>query len=163
MKYDVLLMWLTVQVACNSSIGFHSKLCVEEWDEVLIVLRELPLELLVWVLVCDTLNSKQALELFPSLQLYWWRRESVKRAEVTWAEVARPEGGGRSHDMGGSFHLDCCDEVENGRFFVSNKSRELLVPGLHHVVRPVHVKVGALLGIPRGRRKFVSSSSGGGC
>ena len=46
-KYDVLLMWLTVQVACNSSIGFHSKLCVEEWDEVLIVLRELPLELLV--------------------------------------------------------------------------------------------------------------------
>ena len=61
MKYDVLLMWLTVQVACNSSIGFHSKLCVEEWDEVLIVLRELPLELLVWVLVCDTLNSKQAL------------------------------------------------------------------------------------------------------
>ena len=65
--------------------------------------------------------------------------------------------------MGGSFHLDCCDEVENGRFFVSNKSRELLVPGLHHVVRPVHVKVGALLGIPRGRRKFVSSSSGGSC
>ena len=30
---------------------------------------------------------------------------------------------------------------------MSNKSRELLVPGLHHVVCPVHVEVAALIGI----------------